>query len=84
MFAPLLLTFCEHHVVMFVFCQHFLKFFQKKFYFCEHIYYNVNEVELKMLSKEQLGVYLKSIRDERKISLRDADKKLVFPIPILT
>ena len=44
----------------------------------------MNEVELKMLSKEQLGVYLKSIRDERKISLRDADKKLVFPIPILT
>lgn len=28
-----------------------------------------------MLSKEQLGAYLKSIRDERKISLRDADKK---------
>lgn len=28
-----------------------------------------------MLSKEQLGIYLKSIRDERNISLREVDKK---------
>jgi repressor LexA len=60
----------------FYFVNTFLKKFLKKFYFCEQVCYNVNiGGKETMLSKEQLGAYLKSIRDNKGISLRTVDEK---------